>query len=111
MGVAFLHESDLYDFFRRSETQGGLGINPITTNLGYQFEGQYIGTENFGLIQTPILNPIELNEIVPNGPLLNNAFSIKSSANNLWATYGDYTLAYAPGPKRRRGFLPTLSRR
>jgi hypothetical protein len=73
MGIAFLHESDLYDFFRRSETQGGLGITPITTNLGYQFEGQYIGTENFSALAEVIFNisGMEQGQFLPSLSLLN----------------------------------------
>ena len=73
MGIAFLHESDLYDFFRRSETQGGLGITPITTNLGYQFEGQYIGTENFSALAEVIFNVsgMEQGQFLPSLSLLN----------------------------------------
>lgn len=73
MGFAVLHESDLYDFFRRSETQGGLGIVPITTNLGYQFEGQYIGTENFSALAELIVNVggMEQGQFLPSLTLLN----------------------------------------
>ncbi|WP_452232742.1 type IX secretion system anionic LPS delivery protein PorZ [Lacinutrix sp. MEBiC02595] len=63
----------------------------------------YIGTTD-GLIKTPILNPVVFEVIVPNGPLLNNAFSIKASANNLWATFGEYDFYYVPTPYRERGF-------
>ncbi|MDO6595687.1 ABC transporter substrate-binding protein [Oceanihabitans sp. 2_MG-2023] len=62
----------------------------------------YIGTAN-GLIKTPLLNPVEFEPIVPNGPLFNDAFSIKASANNLWVTFGDYTIYYVPTPFRESG--------
>lgn len=73
MGVAFLHESDMYDFYRRSETQGGLGIFPAMTNLGYQFEGQYIGTENFSALAEFIVNVggMEQGQFIPSFTLLN----------------------------------------
>ena len=73
MGIAFLHESDLYDFFRRNENQGGLGIKPVFSNLGYQFEGQYIGTENFSALAELILNigGMEQGQFIPSISLLN----------------------------------------
>ncbi len=73
MGISFLHESDLYDFFRRSETQGGLNIQPVTTNLGYQFEGQYIGTENFSALAEVIFNVsgMEQGQFLPSLSILN----------------------------------------
>jgi len=73
MGAAFLHESDMYDFYRRSETQGGLGIFPAMTNLGYQFEGQYIGTENFSALAEFIVNVggMEQGQFIPSFTLLN----------------------------------------
>ena len=73
MGFAFLHESEMYDFFRRSETQGGLGIYPAMTNLGYQFEGQYIGTENFSALAEVIFNVggMEQGQFLPSVSILN----------------------------------------
>lgn len=73
MGIAFLHESELYDFYRRSETQGGLEIFPVMTNLGYQVEGQYIGTENFSALAEVIFNVggMEQGQFIPSLSLLN----------------------------------------
>ena len=66
-------------------------------------EGIYIGTKNFGILKTTIGNPSVFQEIHPKGPLRNNTFSIQSSLGHLWATYGDYTLYYNPGPTRKYG--------
>lgn len=63
----------------------------------------YIGTQDYGVLKTQISNPIEFEEIHPDGPLLNNSFSIEAKSNNLWVTFGDYTLTYNPGPLRERG--------
>lgn len=73
MGIAIIHESDLHDFFTRKESQGGLGILPVTTNLGYQFEGQYIGTENFSALGELIFNigGMEQGQFIPSVALLN----------------------------------------
>lgn len=73
IGVSFIHESDLYEFYRREEMQGGLGIYPAMTNLGYQFEGQYIGTENFSALAECILNVggMEQGQFMPSISILN----------------------------------------
>lgn len=64
----------------------------------------YIGTKDFGVLKTPILNPITFEEIHPDGPLLNTPFSVESGVNNLWVTFGEYNLFYNPYPLNSRGF-------
>lgn len=63
----------------------------------------YIGTENYGLLKTTYPSPGEFSEIHPDGPLRNSPFAIQAVSNNLWVTYGDYTLAYDPAPLRKWG--------
>ncbi|HLV13653.1 MAG TPA: hypothetical protein VKY41_00610 [Xanthomarina sp.] len=70
-----------------------------TLNEGYI----YIGTEDYGLLKTEFPNPLEFVEIHPDGPLKNNPFAIQATSNNLWVTYGDYTLTYNPAPVRSWG--------
>jgi TolB-like protein len=38
MGVSYVAFGGLNTFFTRNENQGGLGIKPIMSNIGYQFE-------------------------------------------------------------------------
>lgn len=73
MGIAFIQNGQLYDFFKRSENQGGLNAYPVMTNLGYQFEGQYIGTENFSGLAEVIFNVggMEQGQFLPSLTLLN----------------------------------------
>lgn len=73
MGISFIHESDMFEFFQRDEMQGGLGIYPAMTNLGYQFEKQYIGTENFSALAEFIVNVggMEQGQFIPSMSLLN----------------------------------------
>lgn len=73
MGFAFIHDSEMYEFYKRKETQGGLGIFPAMTNLGYQFEGQYIGTENFSALAEFIFNVggMEQGQFMPSLSILN----------------------------------------
>lgn len=63
----------------------------------------YVGTKDFGILKTTLDNPNEFLEIHPEGPLLNNSFSIEASQENLWLTFGDYTSEYNPSPSRSRG--------
>lgn len=66
-------------------------------------ETVYIGTIDFGVLEYDLNNQLEIVEIHPEGPLLNNSFSIKAKQNNLWLTYGDYSLTFSQAPLRERG--------
>ncbi|HMC00809.1 MAG TPA: two-component regulator propeller domain-containing protein [Flavobacteriaceae bacterium] len=63
----------------------------------------YIGTETFGVLKTPINNPTTFEEIHPEGPLLNNPFSLEAQSGNLWVTFGEYTSRFNPYPLNNRG--------
>ncbi len=58
----------------------------------------YIGTEDFGVLKTPLLNPSSFEEIHPEGPLLNTPFSVRAQSNNVWVTFGEYTIFLNPYP-------------
>jgi hypothetical protein len=64
---------DLSDFLTRSEREGGLGSLPVMSNLGYQFEVQYIGTENFSALFEVIPNiaGMEQGHFIPTISLMN----------------------------------------
>ena len=70
----------------------------VTTN-----EGIYIGTQDFGVLRTEENEVSKFDEIHPDGPLKNNTFSVEAGFGQVWATYGDYTLFYNPGPARQYG--------
>ena len=63
----------------------------------------YMGTQDFGILKTPILNPISFEEIHPECPLRNNTFSVYSNFGSVWTTYGDFTIFYNPSPFRNYG--------
>ncbi|AXG68673.1 two component regulator propeller [Kordia sp. SMS9] len=63
----------------------------------------YLGTEKQGILETTFPMPITANQILPDGPLLNNTFSITAIPNELWVVYGDYTAGYDPYPLDDRG--------
>ena len=65
----------------------------------------YIGTNENGIVSSPINSPTNFEFIMPNGPARNNIFSINSSSTNLWAVYGGYDITY--NPYTYIGFTPT----
>ncbi|PWI30537.1 ABC transporter substrate-binding protein [Flavobacteriaceae bacterium LYZ1037] len=86
-------------------------VVPIPIDFPTQFtvstlddEYLYIGTENFGLLKIDYLNQTDITEIHPDGPLLNSPFALQTIPNNLWVTFGDYTLTYSPAPKKSAGY-------
>jgi len=64
----------------------------------------YIGTEDFGLLKVAYFNHTDITEVHPDGPLLNSPFAIQTIPNNLWVTFGDYSLTYNSYPEKERGF-------
>src|SRR5690606_5213889 len=64
----------------------------------------YIGTKDFGVIKTLLSNPVDFQEIHPEGPLLSTPFSIEATPNNLWVTFGDYDIYFNPYPLNSLGF-------
>ncbi|WP_191858557.1 type IX secretion system anionic LPS delivery protein PorZ [Hanstruepera ponticola] len=63
----------------------------------------FIGTEGFGVLKTELFNSFEFEEIHPDGPLLNSAFSVDAVSNNLWVTYGEYNISFNWFPGASRG--------
>jgi len=56
----------------------------------------FIGTNENGLLSSTITAPTAFEFILPDGPMMNNMFSITSSPTNLWAVYGGYDINYNP---------------
>ena len=56
----------------------------------------YIGTNETGIISTPVSSSTNFEIILPNGPEKNNIFRLKKSATQLWALYGRYNVDYNP---------------
>jgi len=63
----------LNEFALRSTSQGGLNIAPFVSMIGYQFEGQYVGTENFSALVEGIVNVsgLEQGRFLPSFTLMN----------------------------------------
>jgi hypothetical protein len=63
----------LHEFATRSTSEGGLDIAPFVSMIGYQFEGQYVGTENFSALVEGIINVsgLEQGKFLPSFTLMN----------------------------------------
>ena len=101
MGVAYTVGS-LEEFVTRSEEEGGLDIAPIVSNIGYQFEGQYVGTENFSALFECLImfTGLEQGQFIPSVSLLNGFRFGKSG----------WEFAFGPSfslSKRSTGFFDT----
>lgn len=56
----------------------------------------YIGTNENGIVSSPLNSPTNFEFILPSGPKMNNMFSINNTSSNLWAVYGGYDITYNP---------------
>jgi hypothetical protein len=99
MGYSFF-TGDLNEFARRSTDQGGLDIHPSATLIGYQFEKQYIGTENFSALGEVLVtvSALEKGYAIPSVVLMNGFRFGKAG----------WEVAFGPGfgfRKTSRGFF------
>ncbi|MBT3559626.1 MAG: ABC transporter substrate-binding protein, partial [Flavobacteriaceae bacterium] len=63
----------------------------------------YIATEDTGILKLNSNNIDNYTAIYPEGPLDNNIFSIENFNNDLWVTFGEYSLYYNPHPLKHKG--------
>jgi hypothetical protein len=64
----------------------------------------FIGTRDFGVLTPNIETETGFEEIRPDGPLLNNIFSLETTQDNLWAVFGGYNVNFVfSGPNPRPG--------
>jgi len=63
----------------------------------------YIGTNSIGVLKTILETPDEYDIILPEGPSRNTAFKINARNEELWVTYGDYSVSFNPAPQRSFG--------
>lgn len=110
IGFAYL-AGDLNEFATRDEQYGGLGIQPFASMIGYQIEGQYVGTENFSALVEGIINVsgLEQGQFVPSISLLNGfrfgkgnwefafgpRFGVKSVSNGFFDSQKKYNPNYS----------------
>ncbi|PXY40262.1 ABC transporter substrate-binding protein [Flavobacterium cheongpyeongense] len=62
-----------------------------------------IGTKENGLFRSSLSVAASFENNTPQGPLRNNIFALQTTANLLWAVYGDYAGNYNPYPKDSYG--------
>jgi ligand-binding sensor domain-containing protein len=89
--------------FNQSLTQNAAILNsqvtaiPVTFSCATVIDSTiFIGTNENGLLSSTITAPTAFEFILPDGPIMNNMFSITSSPTNLWAVYGGYDINYNP---------------
>lgn len=72
IGVAMM-TGNVAEFATRSSRKGGLGVAPVVSMIGYQFEAQYVGTENFSALGEFIFNVSGLEQglFIPSLNILN----------------------------------------
>jgi len=72
MGMAYSHGT-IAEFLTRDESRGGMEMAPVFSNIGYQFEAQYVGTENFSALFEfiPSLNGLEQGKFIPSFAFMN----------------------------------------
>ena len=69
----------------------------------------YVGTRNNGVLFPNELNELGFDEIHPDGPILNSIFSLKAYVDELWVTFGDYSIFFNPYPLKSRGISHLIS--
>lgn len=99
IGYAYMFGS-VREFAMRPESQGGMDIFPGVSMIGYQFEGQYVGTENFSALIEGIVNisGLEQGQFIPSISIMNGFRFGK----------GGWEIAFGPGfglKKTSRGFF------
>lgn len=97
-----LFSGELNEFATRESRQGGLDIFPGATMIGYQFEKQYIGTENFSALGEILLtvSGLEQGIAIPSITLMHGIRFGK----------GGWEVAFGPGfglVKKSEGFFDT----
>ena len=63
----------------------------------------YIGTSDFGVLQTNLSSPQDYFIIRPDGPLRNDVFKVTADNDGVWTTFGDYDVDLNAYPLRNYG--------
>lgn len=72
-GISVVGFGEMNDFFTRNRKDGGLASVPLMSNIGYQFEVEYVGTENFSALFEiiPNIGGMEQGHFIPTLSFLN----------------------------------------
>ncbi len=98
----YLYDTDLNEIANITDFAA---YTPVRYNAAITHnDAVYLGTTEYGMLQTQLSNLTLAEEIHPQGPLLNNAFAIKAlPGGKLWMTFGDYDVFLNPYPLDNRG--------
>lgn len=70
---------------------------PFTPTTAQTFDDElFIGTTNFGILESSLSSINDFTEIHPDGPLSNSPFSISVLNDNLWIVYGGFNANMVP---------------
>ena len=92
-------------------SEGYVLINEVTSlfeydyllQAGYAFNNSfYLGTTDLGMLIVPF-NVNRALQVLPEGPLYNQPFTIEASPGKLWVAFGDVDLTFNPYPLTRKG--------
>jgi len=105
VGYAYMVGS-FEEFAKRSQDQGGLDVIPAVSTFGYQFEKQYVGTENFSALVEGVFNITGLEQglAIPSISILNGlrfgksgwefafgpSFTLRRTSKGFFDTNGDF---------------------
>ena len=105
VGYAYMVGS-MAEFATRSTDRGGLDIFPGISMIGYQVEGQYVGTENFSALVEGVFNVsgLEQGQFIPTATIMNGfrfgkagwefgfgpGFGLKKVSNGFFDTEGTF---------------------
>jgi hypothetical protein len=80
---------NIREYAVRPESQGGMNVMPYVSMIGYQIEGQYVGTENFSALVEGIVNVsgLEQGQFIPSFTFMNGFRFGK----------GNWEFAFGPG--------------
>ncbi|RXG31236.1 type IX secretion system anionic LPS delivery protein PorZ [Leeuwenhoekiella palythoae] len=85
-------------------TVAALADYPGSYTSAFTSQGQiYLGTDANGLLISSTANTTAALQVLPDGPLRNDPFSIEAAPGQLWVAYGDYSDTYNPFPLKQRG--------
>lgn len=73
-----------------------LGVADLNISTSIYFDNEiYFSNSGIGFYKTIDLNFENIEKISPDGPILNNAFSLDAHDGDLWATYGDVNVVFS----------------
>jgi hypothetical protein len=92
-----VYDNNLTQVFYIQNTQVPNG-SPTFTCASEINNNVYIGTTEYGVLTSSIINAIDFGFLLPNGPISNNVFRVKKAPSKLWVTYGAYDNSAVPTP-------------